>query len=347
MAKRRFRHLTKSDRLTIDKMKRKDFSAQVIAETIGVHLSTVYRELHRGRYIHMNTDLTTEERYSPEIAHNKYRENLKAKGSDLKIGNDHEYASYLEDKVVNGGYSPEAALALADKEGRFKTRISKTTFYSYIDADLFANLSNKELPIKGRRKKKNKKVHKKQSRANAGDSIEKRPEEIDSREEFGHWEMDSVVGPQGQSKCTLLVLTERKTRDEIIRKLDDHSAAQVVQALDALELEWGDLFRTVFKTITVDNGSEFADCAGIEKSALSESSRTKVYYCHPYCSCERGSNEVANRMIRRRIPKGVNFDNKTKEEIQEIEDWMNTYPRKIFGYETAEDRFQEELSRIA
>lgn len=343
---RRFKHLTKADRLVIDTMLRDGKSEKEIAERIGVHESTIYREEKRGQYMHRNSDYTEELRYSPDIAHQKYRENLKAKGPDLKIGNDQELADYIEKKIADDGYSPEAVLGeIKEKEIPFQTTISKTTLYRYIDMGLFVTITNKELPVKGRKKKKNKKVRK-QSRANAGDSIEKRPEEIDSREEFGHWEMDTVVGKRGESKHSLLVLTERKTREEIITLLYEHTMEQVVKALDTLEEKWGNLFSQVFKTITVDNGSEFSNCAGMEKSTLTEGRRTKIYYCHPYSSYERGTNENQNRLIRRKVPKGENFDDRTEEDIQGVESWINNYPRKLFGYRTAQTMFNIELEAI-
>lgn len=347
MARRRFKHLTKSDRLMIEKMLKQDHSKKEIAAAVGVDESTIYRELKRGRYTHKNSDWTEEERYSPDIAHEKYRENLKAKGPDLKIDHDQKLADYIEKKIGEDGYSPEAVLGEIDREGiEFDTHISKTTLYRYIDIGLFQTITNKDLPVKPRKKKKNKKVRK-QARANAGESIEKRPEEINDREEFGHWEMDTVVGKRGESQHSLLVLTERKTRDEIIFLLMEHTTSQVVSKIDFLEEKWGDQFSLVFKTITVDNGTEFADCSGLERSVLGDGSRTKLYYCHPYSSYERGSNEVQNRLVRRKIPKGTNFDDKTEEDIQAVEDWINDYPRGIFGYETARMRFEREIAALA
>ena len=233
------------------------------------------------------------------------------------------------------------------KESEFSVMICTTTLYSYIDKGIFLHLTNKNLPVKKNKKRTYKKVKKTQARASAGESIEKRPEEIETREEFGHWEMDTVKGKRGKSKNSLLVLTERKTRDEIVMKLPEHTAAAVVNALDAIERKWGDMFKQVFKTITMDNGSEFADCEGIERSALGAGSRTKTYYCHPYSSYERGSNEVTNKMIRRHIPKGTNFDEKTDEEISAIESWVNNYPRKIHDYHSAGELFEEEIRKIS
>lgn len=344
---RKFKQLTRADRLKIEALDKAGHGKKEIADQIGVHQSTIYRELQRGRYIHTNSDLTEEERYSPDIAEEKYQQNLRDKEPDLKIGNDHELAEYIENKIAKDGYSPGAVLGEIKAKGlEFETTISKPTLYSYIDKGIFLTLTNKDLPVKGVRKKKNKKVRT-QSRAAAGDSIEKRPDDIDSREEFGHWEMDTVVGKKGESKHSLLVLTERKTRDEIVVLLFEHTMQAVVRALDCIEKKWGDLFPEVFKTITVDNGTEFSDCKGIEKSILMDGNRTKVYYCHPYSSYERGSNENQNRLVRRKIPKGVNFDDKSIEEIQVVEDWINNYPREMFGWRTAAEMFQEELDKLA
>lgn len=344
---RRFRQLTRSDRLKIEALEKAGISRREIAGQIGVHISTVYRELGRGRYIHTNSDLTEETRYSPDIAEERYRANLKEKGPDLKIGNDHALAKHIEDRIADDGYSPEAVLLEIATQGlNFKTTISKQTLYSYIDKGIFLRITNKELPVKGVRRNKTKKV-KTQSRANAGISIEKRPEDIKTREEFGHWEMDTVIGKRGESKHSLLVLTERKTRAEIICLLKEHTTEQVCEKLDKIEAKWGDKFKQVFKTITVDNGSEFADWERMQRSCINpEKNRTMIFYCHPYCSFERGSNENQNRLVRRKIPKGTNFDSMTESEIQKVEDWINNYPRKLFEGRTASYMFDIEIASL-
>ena len=158
--------------------------------------------------------------------------------------------------------------------------------------------------------------------------------------------MDTVVGLRGKSKKSLLVLTERKTRKEIIMELKRHTAAEVVKSLNKLERKWGKMFYKVFKTITVDNGSEFADFEGMEKAARRKGSRVKLYYCHPYSSCERGSNENQNRMIRRHVPKGTDFDTVSGDTVKQIESWINNYPRRLFNYGTAEERFNEEMAKL-
>ncbi len=335
-----YKHLSFSDRLKIEAWQKVGVKPRVMADELGVHLSTIYRELKRGVYTRLNSDYTTEERYSPDIAEERYRENLKAKGAGLKIGNDHEYAAYLEYKVAAEKYAPGAILGEIKRKGlKFGTSISKTTFYRYIEDGVFLTITNKNLPVK-RNKDKQKYDRVKPSRAPRGKSIEKRPAEIDTRETFGNWEMDCVEGKKGTKK-TLLVLTERKTRQEIIRLMKDKTAASVVKALDGIEAEMGaERFSLVFRTITVDNGSEFSDYKGIERSSIVAGERTTVYFCHPYSSYERGSNENQNKMVRRHYPKGYDFSSVTPADIRRLEKWINDYPREIFGFYSSADLYE-------
>lgn len=341
-----FKQLKFSDRLKIEALLKAKHSIREIADILRVHRSTIYNEIKRGQYEHTNSDLTTEMRYSPDIAQTRCEENLRVRGTQLKIGNDLKYAKYIEDKIVDEDYSPAAVLGELKAQGKerdFNTTICVATLYSYIDKGVFLRLTNKNLPVKKKVKRKYQKVKRQQARANIGTSIEKRPDEIDERQEFGHWEMDSVIGQRGKSKNALLVLSERKTRYEIIFKVADHSASEVVSKLDLLEHKWGALFPQVFKTITVDNGSEFAFCEEMEKSSKSEEKRTHLYYCHPYSSWERGTNENTNKMVRRKVPKGSNFDDRTDANIQEVEEWINGYPRRILEYHSAKELFEAEI----
>lgn len=340
-----FKHLTMTDRLKIEQALKNGKSKKEIAEIVHVHIATIYRELKRGEYTHKNTDWTMETRYSSDLAEMRYQENLRAKGAGLKIGSDRALASYIENRIVGNHYSPRAVLGEIKRKGiEFSVTISVPTLYSYIDKGIFLQLTNKNLPQKWKKKRKYRKVQ--QKRPPRGDSIEKRPAEIETREAFGHWEMDTVKGrKKGKNKC-LLVLTERKTRKEVVIEMPDCTAASTVAALDTLERGMGELFRLIFKTITIDNGSEFADCEGIEKSCIGEGRRTKAYYCHPYSSWERGSNEKQNSMIRRFVPKGQSFNDITQDEINEIAVWINNYPRGIFDYDTSERLFKAEMEAI-
>lgn len=328
---RRFSHLKWKDRLKIERMRREGKKPKEIAAALRVHSSTIYRELKRGATIQRTTDLIDREVYCPDVAENKYQANLAAKGPALKLGNDYELAAYIENKIVNEKYSPEAVLLKIKEEGLiFSVTISKWTLYSYITKGVFLGVTNKSLPKKG--KKKNKSYRKvRAAHLPKGDSIEDRPQEINEREFFGNWEMDTVESCK-KDLTRLLVLTERKFRREIIIKMPDGTMASTVQALDRLERRLGSkLFRRTFRTITVDNGSEFADCEGIERSCLTKKKRTHVYYCHPYSAFERGSNENANTLIRRWLPKGTRLADVSTQQVKKIENWMNDYPRGILG----------------
>lgn len=343
-----FKHLSQNDRIKMETMLNSGHKVVEVAEYLHVHRSTIYREIKRGEYTHRNSDYTEETRYSSDLGQKKHDWNAQGKGRNIKIGNDRPLAEYIEGKIIEDKYSPEAALAAAAESGiEFTTSISVRTLYRYIDKGIFLKLTNKDLPVKGKRKKHNKRV-KVQKRASAGESIENRPDEVKNREIFGHWEMDTVKGKQGVTKSCMLVLTERKTRDEIIVKLPDQKAASVVEAIDRLERKWGDMFTKVFRSITVDNGVEFSDYEGLERSVLHEGEkRTFAFYCHPYSSWERGSNENNNRLIRRHIPKGEDFDEKQDRDIEYIENWINNYPRGIFGFKTSAQLFEEEIRNLA
>ena len=330
------------------KMKVKD-----IAKKLDLCTSAVYKEIKRGEYLHKSyhyTDRYGEQhykyvrRYSANKAQEKYKLNMSSKGPPIKLNKDYDFVNYIEKRVIKDKLSPCAVLGEIKRKHLFKTDISKTTLYRYISTGVFLNLKMKHLPVGERKKHYRKPVAK---RPPKGTSIEKRPNEISERNSFGHWEMDCVVGKK-KTKDTLLVLTERLTRFERIIKIPNKRPLSVIQALNDLEANYGQqLFKKLFKSITVDNGIEFSDPKGMEVSAYDENeTRTTVYYCHPYSSCERGTNERINRDIRRRLPKGTDFTKYSYKAIQQIEDWVNEYPREIFGFATAKEMFEKHLQTL-
>ena len=340
-----FSHLTRTDRYRLEAYLKAKMPIREIAKELHVHVSTIYREIKRARTVFRNSDWTEEERYNPDEAERIYRTTLTAKGPALKIGRDLAMIRYIEDRIIRFKRSPAAALADISLEGkRFSVTLCTSTVYSYIDKGVFLNLTNEDLPLRGRKKRAYQRVRK-VKRPPAGESIENRPSEVDSRETFGHWEMDTVYSAKKSSNASLLVLTERKTREELIVKMPDRTAASTCHALDGIEMRFGTRFGKIFRSITVDNGSEFSDVATLKRSILqAERQRTEFYYCHPYTSCERGSNERQNGMIRRIYPKGTDFGTLTDEDIRELERWINEYPRALLGWRTSEMAFQECLA---
>lgn len=327
---RKGKHLNYEERIKIEALSKIGMKSEKIAKEIGCSGRTVRRELAKGRVELLNSDLTTRIEYSADIGQNKHNYAATGKGPMLKIGNDYEMVQEIERLIINEKMSPYAAAEYIKNSGKFKTIISYKTIYNYIDNGLFPNLTNKHLPVKKNGKKRNYDNVRQATNNTKGTSISEREKSIDTRDEFGHWEMDTVVGKKN-TKYVLLVLTERKTRKEIIRKIKGKSQYFVVRELDKIERKMGSKkFRETFKTITCDNGCENLDFEGIERSVICKQNRTKVYYAHPYSAWERGSNENANKLIRRFIPKGCDIGEFSHERIKMIEHWINNYPRRIF-----------------
>lgn len=173
-----------------------------------------------------------------------------------------------------------------------------------------------------------------------GTSIDLRPAEIDTREDFGHWEGDCVIGKAERSQV-LFVLTERKTRYEKVFLMPSKEARNVTKVFHFLRKEFGDDFTRFFKSITFDNGTEFSDMARLGKRY-----KVPVYFCHPYRSCERGSNENANRLVRRHFPKGRTMAHVTQRDVGKAEFWINEYPRGIFGFRGSRELYDAEAIRL-
>lgn len=322
-------YMTYEERVRLETLLGEKRSVTYIAGKLGFSRQTIYNEIKRGSYLH-TMDYWEEQRYSAQKAQQATDYAQTAKGRPLKIGNDHAYASYLEQKILRDRFSPAAALAAARKEG-FDTSVSVNTLYSYIDKRVFYELGNKHLWEKWKKRPKAQRLERRVAHKKLP-SIETRPEYINQRREFGHWEMDLVVSGQG-GKSVLLTLTERLSHQEIIRKLPDRKAETIRKAIDQIERNTPE-FRQKFKSITTDNGSEFLQYEKLRKSCRCKGERFDIYYCHSYSAWEKGSNENHNRMIRRFLPKGTNFDEVSSREIRRIQDWMNHYPRRSLNWST-------------
>ena len=244
------------------------------------------------------------------------------------------------DKIKHSLWSPDACVGYSLETNLFKRSevVCTKTLYNYIDLGLLS-VKNIDLPIKLRRISKPSTV--KKHKKNLGKSIEERPDTINNREEFGHWEIDTVIGGKTGNDCVILTIVERKTRNAIVRSIASKTASAVMNELRSIRNLYGEQFSQVIKTITGDNGSEFADL-----STLEDDSDTKVYFTHPYSSFEKGTNGRHNGLIRRFIPKGNCRSDYNASDISFIEEWMNTLPRRILKYKTPEDLFEAQLDII-
>jgi IS30 family transposase len=338
-ALRSFKHLTTYDRGKIAALHAEGKSMQDIADAVGCHKSTISRELKRGTVTQKKTGGKLVEIYFPDTGQLIYERNRQACGAKFKLDQTIEFIQFAEIMILKDEWSPDAVCGHAKRHGLFEGAVVCTkTLYNYIDLGLIG-IKNIDLPMKVRLNTKKKRTR--QNKKVLGRSIEERPAEVEERKEFGHWEIDTVIGKKTKDQA-LLTLTERKTRKEIILRVAAKDTPSVSEAMVKLKKSYGDLFSRVFRTITSDNGSEFADLGvSVEKD------ETEVYFTHPYTSCERGTNERQNGLIRRFIPKGKAISSVADETISYAESWCNQLPRRILEYRTPDECFLEELSLLA
>lgn len=276
--------------------KNKRLSKRQIARIMGVSPATIIRELKRGEVIILDTHLREVISYSAMKAQDDYDKKASAKGPQLKIGNNHELVRKIEEYIVKEKHSPYATIEkLKCDEDYRKTPICERTLYNYIDRNLLLNVTKKDLPRKGKSRKRKYRRVTRRIRDIEAKRIDDRPEGAKERSEYGHWEMDCIESGRGKGRACLLVLVERMSRETLIFKLRSQTQKEVQKQLDLYERKIGYKgFREKFKTITVDNGSEFLDWRGLERSCVNEGG----YHGHKYIIViliMHGKEEVMNR----------------------------------------------------
>lgn len=349
--KNQYHHLSESDRNAIqtlinqkDQNGKRLFNNTYIANYLGVHRSTISREL-RKRIKHrliLKTGRTLPKPYNATDAQNDYCFKRGLSKGDYKLRKYPKMALFIENKIKIDKWSPDVIVGFMKSHHYFYldgfNSISVPTIYNAIRHGII----NVKIEDTRRMKEISKYNHHEKASLPTSKlpfSIETRPDEVNRRLTFGHFELDTVVGTnRGKHEC-LMTLTERKTRFEIIFKLPLKNSEEVTKKFNDMKDFMKQHYNKIFKSITTDNGVEFADYLGIIHN-----SKTKIYFCHPYCSGEKGSNEKQNSMIRYFIPKKTLIENYSYEDINRITDWMNNYPRKILNYKTPLEALLEEFN---
>lgn len=325
---RRFKHLTKEKRAQIEVLLEQQVPKTEIAKTIGISRSTLYREIDRGTVVQIDTNLKTYQKYCWDAGERVYQENRRNSRPPLKLTDAYDFIQYAEQQILENKLSPDAVCGRARISGEFSEIVCTKTLYNYI-AERLLKVRNIDLPLKVRRKQKYKPIRK--NRRVYGISIEERPD-LSERETFGHWEIDTVLGDK-ESAPVLLTLIERMTRKCHIVLVGSKSKESVKEGLEQIKAQYGSRASEIFKSITSDNGCEFAELT-------KQMPGTKIYYAHPYSSWERGTNEKQNSLIRRFFPKGKSFRNVSAEAVAFVENWLNDLPRKILGYHSSNEVFE-------
>ena len=277
-------------------------SRTVIAQEVGCHKSTISREIKRGSVLQRDSSYLLYEHYyadTAQIYYEKRRQNCYQR-NPLK-----HYAVFL--RMLSRRFKAKLDATSIDKfVGEFKRTMpgypcpSTPTVYRYIDQGLL-DISNIDLPMKLKRRR-NKRHH-----SHGGHALHK-------------------------NQPALMTLTERTTRFEVVIKIHDYRAS-TCQRLLQKEI---DRHPDWFKSITFDNGSEFADMTKIKGC--------QIYFAHPYSPWERGTNENCNGLLRQFFPKGKHMKDKSKAYVQQATNAINHKYHRILQYQTAEELFKQYIS---
>ena len=308
-----YKQLTQEQRYGIYSLIKTGHNQTEIASVIGVHKSTVSRELCRNRGVRG---------YRFQQAHRKAIDRRKDK---IPLRIDRETWAMIE-ALIGEDWSPEQISGWLKLETNMS--VSHEWIYHHILVDkqcgghLYRHLRC--------RKKRKKRYGSNDRRGQIKNkvSIDDRPPIVDSRERLGDWEVDTIIGKR--HKQAIVSVTERKSRFALIYKVERKTSDQVTKAINKLLLPIKDKVHT----LTFDNGKEFAG-----HEVLSKQLETESYFAHPYSSFERGLNENTNGLIRQYFPKERDFTTIRNEEIIKAIRKLNNRPRKCLGFKTPNQVF--------
>lgn len=306
-------------------------SLRDIAAELGRSHTTLSRELRKN--------FPQERRvYTPRLAQKRAEARIKERGKRLRLKDEH-IRQYVE-AWLKQRWSPEQISGRLNIDHPDWPPISHEAIYQFIYADISinANASGNDLRKYLRRhhriRKKKGAYHGNRGPIAGRISIDERPKEVETRRTFGHWEGDSIVSRR--SRVLLSSLVERKSGLLKLSKVNDGTsvatAAVVVRRLKEVP-------RTVRQTITVDNGHEHANHFGV-----TEQTGAKIFFCHPYHSWERGTNENTNGLVREYFPKRTDFALISAAEVARVEALLNCRPRKRLGYLTPLEVFKRAVA---
>ena len=172
---------------------------------------------------------------------------------------------------------------------------------------------------------------------NLGKTIRKRDKSVYKRQEFGHWEADTVVSGRGKSKACFATLAERKTRYYIAVKMPNRNADTMAKAIISALSELPD---AAVKTITCDRGAEFANWQTIEKEL-----NCSIYFADPYCAWQKGTNENLNGLLREFYPKGRNLSRVSPATLKKNLALINARPKKVLNFNNPLDLFEQSIKK--
>ena len=315
-------HLRMEDRGAIKVLKKLGLGTRGIARQSGCSASSVRYELRRGTPAR-KSNTGKAPGYSPKLGEAVYRANRASCHRHPKAGVCSNFTSWVVRQIREHKWSLDACCGYAKRHGLFKPSemVCSRTIYNMV----WKGRLYEGVRVKYKR---------------YGRRICSRPEIASLRLEEGHWEGDTVVGKRAGKEAVVFSLLEKKTETYLAFRIPGKTSEAVMNLMNTLHDEYGEHFSQVFKTITVDNGSEFADFAQVENWG------SKVFFAHPYTSWERPQNERHNGLFRAFVPKGASIEGFTDEDILAAADELNGRPRKKLGYCTPEELFEAFLDAV-
>ncbi len=320
-----YKHLTEDERYQIDDLRREGFSQKNIALALGRSPATISRELGRNK---------GGRGWRPRQAQLMAVERLTERGScNVKRASDEAW-EYAKERLINDQWSPEqisGRLVLENKE-----TISHETIYQRIldDKNAGGNLYT-HLRCKKKRKKRYGSADRVRGAIQNRVDIDERPAIVDERVRVGDWEGDTIIGSH-DGGAVIASMVERKSRYTVLAKAKNKTTVAVTESINKQMLPLAKLV----KTITLDNGKEFA-----AHEVMSTALDAKVYFAKPYHSWERGLNENTNGLVRQYCPKRIAFDKITDDDLQSIARKLNNRPRKCLDYKTPFEVFNRSCER--
>ncbi|MEK7153014.1 MAG: IS30 family transposase [Patescibacteria group bacterium] len=329
--------LTPEDRDEIARLHSKGCSVREIARCLNRSPSTISVELQAGMWHDHNIHETVyvaihAQRLREQRAINSHKQQFLSKYEPLRA---------CVEQRLRDGWSPEqiSGRLILDYPKDTRMRVSHETIYAYVYAPEQSELKLWEyLPRKQTRRRKRPGRKVKRSRIPDRVSIHDRPESVNDRSEFGHWEGDTIEGKKlvGDGIHTEV---ERLSRKLLASKVARIATQETVTAQLTM---FGDLPPQARQTTTLDNGRE-----NVAHGQLKQILGLQAYFADPYSSWQRGTNENTNGLVRRYLPKQTDFTTLTQEELNDIVEEINNRPRKVLGYQTPNEVYSEQLNKLA
>lgn len=334
--RKRGQHLGAEERGAIQRLKKLGHSNRFIAREINCSPSTVGYELKRGTPAYSGRG--RKPNYSAQRGAAAYRDNRSCCRRHKKHSANTAFVRWAVEMIRSHKWSFDTCVGRARLFKLFPPHsipCTKTLYNLLWSGALPITLF--ELPeVLSRRQHGKPRITKRLH----GKNIDLRPAEVAERTQFGHWESDTVIGRKKKGEPAAFSIVERLTGYYITIRIAGKTTEGIADAMRQLHTEFGEHFSQVFRSITTDNGSEFAAFADMEAYG------TDVYFSHPYSSWERPVNERSNRILRRFVHKGVSIATYSDEQILMFADEINAMPRKRLGYRSAEELFEAHLDQI-